>query len=224
MAARALQSDTRAAVLGDLVESRESVWRALIDVLGLVVRQQLFLLKNWQPWLAVFGLALPGCLVLMGLSVSVSSALQHLSHNAADGASLPNHESLLQLLCPGLLLLGSAWTCGFAMGSMARKTLWVVSVACCFPCLLCLGEFREPSLSRLCLFLFLLPAVAGVRQALRGTRVGRAAAFLLATAVTALAILLANGKGFWTINWVLIWPAWYVVAASQRDSRKPQPI
>lgn len=215
MAARPLESDTRAAVLGDLEETGESAWRGLLDVLELVVRRQWQFLKDWRPWLAVFGLALPSSLVLMGLSVSISSALETFSDDMI-------HEAVLQLLCRGFLLIGCSWACGFAMGSISRKTFWVSGIACCFPCLLCLVRFREPSLSRLCLFLFLLPAIWGVRQALRSTRISLVIAFLLATSITTLMITFANNKSFWTLNWVLVWPVWYIAAARYR--REAQPI
>lgn len=223
MAARPLESDTRAAVLGDLLETGESVFRGLLDVLGLIVRQQLLFFKGWRPWLAVFGLALPSSLLLMGLSVSVSLGLERLSApTAVDATSVAHHQAAIQLLSRGFLLLGCSWACGSALRSISRQAFWVSSAACCFPCLLCLVRFREPSLSPLCLFLFLLPAIWGARQALESTRVSRVLALLLAPSITT--IVFANSKSFWTLSWVLVWPAWYVVARAQRDSRKAQQI
>ena len=220
VAARLLERDEREAVLGDLLETGEGAWRGLLDVLGLVVRRQLLHWKNWQPWLAVFGLALPGSLFLMGVSVSVSSMYERLiDHRILIGSSHAIHEGFLQLLCRGLLLIGCSWACGFVMGSLSRRTLWVSIASSCFPCLLCLVRFREPSLSRLCLFLFLLPAIWGVRQALRSIRINLALAIFLAIAITTLMILPSNGRGLWTLNWSLVWPAWYIVATAQGAGR-----
>ena len=73
VAARLLEPVEREAVLGDLLETDEGGWQGLLEVFGLVIRRQLLHWKSWQPWLATFGLALPGSLVLMGTSVSVSS-------------------------------------------------------------------------------------------------------------------------------------------------------
>jgi len=221
VAARLLERDEREAVLGDLLETGEGAWRGLLDVLGLVVRRQLSHWKNWQPWLAVFGLALPGSLILMGLSVSVSSISERLvDHRILIGPPHPIHEDFLQLLCRGLLLIGCSWACGFVMGSLSRWTLWVSIASSCFPCLFCLVRFRETSLSRLCLFLFLLPAIWGVRQALRLIRINLAFAIFLAIAITTLMILPSNSGGLWTLNWSLVWPAWYIVATAQGAGRK----
>jgi len=221
VAARLLERGEREAVLGDLLETGEGAWRGLLDVLGLVVRRQLLHWKNWQPWLATFGLALPGSLFLMGVSVSVSSIYERLiDHRIFVGSPQAIHEGFLQLLCRGLLLIGCSWACGFVMGSLSRRTLWVSIAASCLPCLFCLVRFREPSLSRLCLFLFLLPAIWGVRQALRLIRINLAFAIFLAIAITALTILPSNSKSLGTLNWLLVWPAWYIVATAQGDGRK----
>jgi len=220
VAARLLERDEREAVLGDLLETGEGAWRGLLDVLGLVVRRQLSHWKNWQPWLAVFGLALPGSLILMGISVSVSSIYERLvDHRILIGSPHAIHEGFLQLLCRGLLLIGCSWACGFVLGSIARRTLWVSIASSCFACLFCLVQFREPSLSRLCLFLFLLPASWGVRQALRLIRINLALAIFLAIAITTLMILPSNSRGLWTLNWSLVWPAWYIVATAQGAGR-----
>jgi len=221
VAARLLERGEREAVLGDLLETGEGVWRGLLDVLGLVIRRQLLHWKNWQPWLAVFGLALPGSLLLMGVSVSVSSMYQRLvDHRILIGSPHPVHEGFLQLLCRGLVLIGCSWACGFVMGSISRRTLWVSIASSCFPCLFCLVRFREPSLSRLCLFLFLVPAIWGVRQALRLIRINLALAIFLAIAITTLMILPSNSRGLWALNWSLVWPAWYIVATAQGAGRK----
>jgi hypothetical protein len=71
VAARLLEGDEREAVLGDLREADESGLRGVLDVFGLAVRRQLTLWKDWRPWLASFGMALPGSLLLMGYSISV---------------------------------------------------------------------------------------------------------------------------------------------------------
>ena len=177
--------------------------------------------RSWRPWLAVFGLALPGSLLLMGFSVSISSIYERLvDRRILIGSPHPIHEAFFQLLCRGLLLIGGSWACGFVMGWMSRRTLWVSIASSCFPCLFCLVRFREPSLSRLCLFLFLLPAIWGVRQALRLTRLNLTFAIFLAIAITTLTILPTNSRGVWALNWTLVWPAWYIVATAQGDGRK----
>jgi hypothetical protein len=212
-AAQLLEHDEREAVLGDLLEAGEGAWRGLADVVGLVARRQAGLWKNWRPWLAAFGLALPGSLLLMGSSLSVSWKLQHLMSPSTVMAG----AGLLVLICNALLLIGWAWTGGFVVGSLSRRTLWVSIAACCSPCLFCLARFRETSLSRLCLLLFLVPAILGVRQGLRMTRIRLGSAMVLAVAVTMLMIPTWHGRGAWVFNWALIWPTWYMVATSRRS-------
>jgi hypothetical protein len=215
VAARLLEPVEREVVLGDLLEAGEGSWPSLLDVLGLVIRRQLLHWKKWQPWLVLFGLALPASLILMGVSVSVSSIYERLiDHRVLAGSPHAVHEGFLQLICRGLLLVGGSWACGFAVGSLSRRTLWVSTGATCVPCLFCLVRFREPSLSRLCLFLFLLPAIWGVRQALRPVRINLVFATLLAIAITTWMILPWGGRAVWTLNWSLVWPAWYIVATS----------
>lgn len=218
VAARLLEPREREAVLGDLLETGEDAWQGLLDVLGLVVRRQLSQWKDWQPWLVVFGLALPGSMVLMGTSVSLSSMYERLiDHGVLLGSPHAIHEGFLQLLCRSLMLIACSWACGFVMGSISPRALWAGILSSCFACLFCFVRFREPSLSRFCLFLFLLPAIWGVREALRSIRINFVLAVLLAIAVTAFLILLSDGRGLWTLNWSLVWPAWYIVARAQKN-------
>ncbi len=49
IAAQLLERDEREAVLGDLVETGESAWQGLLDVLGLVIRREATVWKTWRP-------------------------------------------------------------------------------------------------------------------------------------------------------------------------------
>jgi hypothetical protein len=212
-----LERDEREAVQGDLAEAGESEWQGLLAVLGLVIRRQLLLWKNWRPWLAAFGLALPSTLLLMGFSVSVSQSYQQLFNPVivkATGVNLGPGAALL--LCHILLLLGWSWTGGFVVGAVSRRTVWVSAVLCFTPCVFCLSRFRIESLSRLCLLLFVLPAIWGVSRGLRIARIQMRSAIVLAAAVTALTIPMWSSKGPWIPNWALSWPAWYLVATARR--------
>lgn len=219
--ARLLEPREREAVLGDLLESGEGAWRGSLDLLGLVIRRQLVHWKRWQPWLAAFGLALPASFLLMGISVSISSMCAGLIGLKVTGGSTQGfHGDLLPLVCGCLLLTGCSWACGFVIGSLSRPTLWVSVASSCLACSLCFLRFREPSLTRFCLFLFLLPAIWGVRQALRSIRLSLPLAIPLAIAITTSLILLSQNKSLWTLNWWLVWPAWYIVAASSARGPK----
>ncbi|HEY6412685.1 MAG TPA: hypothetical protein VIX42_03305 [Edaphobacter sp.] len=212
-AAQLLERDEREAVLGDLIEAGEDAWRGLADVAGLVVRRQAGLWKSWRPWLVAFGLALPGSLSMMGSSLSVSWKVQHLmSPNGAMAGA-----GFMVLLCNVLLLIGWAWTGGFVVGSVSRRTVWVSVLACFSPCLFCLTRFKETSLSRFCLLLFLVPAIWGVCRGWRMARIRLSTAMLLAVAITVLMIPTWHGRGAWIFNWALIWPTWYLVATARRS-------
>ena len=219
VAARLLERDEREAVLGDLLETGEDAWRGLLGVLGLVVRRQLSLWKNWRPWLAAFGLALPGSLLLMGTSVCLSATYQRLlGPRLLDLIPVTQQDELLPWLSQLLLLIGCSWASGFAVGSVSRRTLWVSIVSSCLPCLFCLARFRVESLSRFCLLLFLAPAIWGVSQGVRVIRIKLGPSIILAVSVTVL--MLPTWTSPRIYNLALIWPAWYLVATALADGRR----
>jgi hypothetical protein len=216
-AAQLLEANEREAVLGDLLETGETAWYALFDVLGLAIRRHAGLWKSWRPWLAAFGLALPSTLLLMGFSVSISQAYQHLvGPTILRVTGLKVGPGLFLLLCNVFLLVAWAWTGGFVVGSISRRTVWVSAALSCVPCLVCVARFRVECLSRLCLLLFIPPAVWGARQGLRITRIKLGAALVLAVAVTALTVPFWSAHGPWLPNWALSWPAWYLVFMARR--------
>src|ERR1035438_3356600 len=116
VAAQLLAPYEREAVLGDLAEAGESAWRSSLGILGLVFRRQAALWKSWQPWLAAFGLALPASFLLMGFSLSVSSAYQHF---------IDSRTGFWLLISHAFLLISWSATGGFVVGPLSRRTLWV---------------------------------------------------------------------------------------------------
>jgi hypothetical protein len=218
IAARLLANDEREAVLGDLEEASESAGRGFMDVSGLVLRRQWELWRSWRPWVAGLGLALPGSLALMGISVSLSwSCLRLLGPRTLAGAA-PAHYGFLPILCQVLLLAACSWSGGVVMGSISRRTLWVSALLCCSPCLFCLARFRIESLSRFSLLLFVLPAMLGVRHGWRTLRIGLRPAIALAAVVTLCMSLRWRSGSLWVLDWALIWPAWYLVATALRPA------
>ncbi len=154
--------------------------------------------------------ALPCSLLLMGLSLSVSKIVAQIALRW-DGAAW-------WLLLLGPLLLGWSWAGGYVAGSLSKRTLWASAVCCLLPCLFCLSRFRGQSVSKYCLLLFLLPAILGVWQGLRGYRIPRRAAIGIALGITVLAVATSSG-GTSLFYCVLIWPAWYMAAVMRRDSQ-----
>jgi hypothetical protein len=221
--AELLEACLREAVLGDLLEAGENAWCALLGVLSLVLRREAGLWKSWRPWLAAFGVSLPASLLLMGVSLSVSQTGQRLLTPSISGAAPAS--TFLLLMSQLLLLIGCSWSGGYVVGSLSRRTIWVSAVLCCSPCLFCLARFRVLSLSRFCLLLFLLPAIWGVRQGLRITRVKPGTTIVFALILTLLMITTWNSGGRswwsprpWILDAMLIWPAWYMVAAAREHA------
>ncbi|HEX4232102.1 MAG TPA: hypothetical protein VHZ07_25775 [Bryobacteraceae bacterium] len=216
---RLLEPREREVILGDLTEAGESAFRSSLAVIGLVARRQVGLWKNWRPWLAAFGLALPGSLLLMGFSVSVSRAYQqYLDLDVVRASGFHLGVGFVLLLCNLFLLAAWSWTGGFVSGAISRRTLWVTAAFSFVPCVFCLERFRIESLSRLCLLLFLPAAVWGVSSGLRLVRLRPSRALALAITVTALTIPLWPQKGAWLPNWALSWPVWYLVATARRTA------
>jgi hypothetical protein len=221
--AQLLEGDRREAVLGDLLEAGESAWQALLGILSLVLRLNVAEWKSWRPWLAAFGVSLPASLLLMGASLSVSQGAQRFISRGFEATALG--KALPLLLCQALLLTGWSWTGGYVVGRLSRRTIWISAVLSCSPCLFCLARFHVPSLSRFCLLLFLLPAIWGVRQGLRRTRI-RLSSMLVFT-LTLMLLMVASstsgGQRWWTprtwiLDAILIWPACYLVAMAWREN------
>jgi hypothetical protein len=213
--AQLLERHEREAVLGDLVEAGGSAWQGVLDVLGLAIRRQAILWKSWRPWLASFGLALPGSFLLLGFSLSVSQTYQRLiGPTVFKATGLTLGPGFTLLLCNVFLLVGWSWTGGFVMGSVSRRTVRVSAALSFLPCMFCLARFRVESLSRFCLLLFLLPAIWGVRRGLQVAQIKLRSALILAAAITVLTIPTWSSRGSWIPNWALSWPAWYLVATA----------
>jgi len=150
---RGLDSAERDAVLGDLAESGESGARELAGVLGLVVRRQAELWKDWRPWVLLMLLILP-----LGLLLSVASQItargsatySWLYLNNWDWSLLQYREfwyelrdSLVVLSVRWVSLACWSWTAGFVLGSVSRRLLAANGVLICLTLLLC-GLFAAP--------------------------------------------------------------------------------
>ncbi len=136
-----LAPDERDAVRGDFAEAGESGGRALCDVLGLVVRRQTSLWKDWRPWLALVGLIVPlGVLlsIVSRVTAGVSATYIWLYANNWDWALLKDTAfwygfagSLTLVFIPCLTLVCWSWTAGFVLGSISRRTVPAFGVLFC---------------------------------------------------------------------------------------------
>ncbi len=128
----ALEPDEREAVCGDLAESEDITPRALVDLLGLVVRRQAALWMDWWPWLTLAALVLP-----LGVLLSLAS------ERAASGSAIPiwmyldnwtptvlespGSRSLLlsyaiSILNRYLIVACWSWAVGLVLGALTRRT------------------------------------------------------------------------------------------------------
>ena len=228
--ARFLPAEEREPVLGDMVEADECAWQALRGLIGLAARRHAELWKSWRPWLAGFGVALPNSFLLMGASMSVSwSYMRLLCPELLAQASLSKPSAIFVLLWQALLLIGWAWTGGFVVGSLSKRTLWASILLCYVPCLVCVSEFRGESLPKVCLLLFLLPAIWGAHRGFRISRMKFSSALVMALVLTLLILPFWSSSRLQTLspqnvllNWALSLPAWYLVFMAWKRGREQQ--
>jgi hypothetical protein len=218
-ASHLLEPDEREAVLGDVAEADESFWQALLGVLTLFFSRQLALWRDWRPWLASFGLTLPCSYLLTWVSLSVTCTYERLVlHKALSGWLPTGHEDFAIFASHIFLLIAWAWTSGFLVGWLSRRTLWFSAALCVAFCLLRLSLFHFESVPKYSLVLFLLPAFLGVRFGLRRFRIPFVAACLLAVVVTVLMISAWQSHALWILNWALLCPVWYLVATARKPA------
>lgn len=133
LVSQALQSEERDAVLGDFAESGESEGQALLGVLGLVVRRQAALWKDWRPWLVLVSLVIPlaWLLSLNSRSAASASAVYFWSYlNNWDWSLLKYigfwyilRDSVVALLMQCVVLVCWSWSAGFLLGSVSRRIM-----------------------------------------------------------------------------------------------------
>jgi hypothetical protein len=110
-------------VLGDLAESAEGVAAATRNLLGLIVRRQVGLWLFWRPWLALFGVS---CLAGLSLSRIVFRLnVDVYKYGAHYATSLTAGQEVAFLLCLGGALTVWSWTCGFVLGSLSGRAVWL---------------------------------------------------------------------------------------------------
>jgi hypothetical protein len=147
--------------------------------------------------------------------------------SASFGLSMDSHQLLRgvrglgSVLCEALLMLAWAWTSGSMVVSLSGKTRWASGVLGAIPCLSCVVRFHESSLPRVCVLLFLLPALAGAVHGVGRARLSRRTALTLAVAMTA---LMAVWGGMYLRNWFFFLPAGWLVVHAERSNRPRQEI
>jgi hypothetical protein len=137
---RTLESDERDAVRGDLAESDETGGQALRGVLGLVVRRQAVLWKDWRPWLVL--------IILVPLAIQLNLTSRRVADRssitiwmyfnnwtwtylASPGARFDLLENIVRTAIGYLTLVCIGCTTGFVLALMSSRTIWVNGVLFC---------------------------------------------------------------------------------------------
>ncbi len=138
---RMLERDERDAVRGDLAEAGECAGKALLSVLGLAVRRQAALWKDWRPWLVFVGLVAPlGMLVsLVSSRVAGLSAIYSWMYFSNWDWALLGHRAFwivlgqtIALVFPDTLaLICLSWSLGSLLGILSRRTIPVIGALFC---------------------------------------------------------------------------------------------
>jgi hypothetical protein len=149
--ARALPPAEREAVHGDLAESGETGFRALRDVLGLVIRRQAGPWKQGRPWVVFLCLVLPlsaALLSLSGRTATLTAVYSWLYVNnwttgylaAGFRQDLIHNLVIFALSC--FKLTFAAWSAGLALGFLSRRSIGVNGFL--FLCMLLAGVLLTP--------------------------------------------------------------------------------
>jgi hypothetical protein len=132
-----LEPEEREVVRGDFAESEEPAARALIGVIGLVLRRQLGLWKRGGPWIALTGIV---CVLGIPLSriflrfdrVFYERAWEVLRGHPVNPFNFPGRTGpgldLAFMVCLSLAFLLWSWTSGFVMASFARRATWLTAM------------------------------------------------------------------------------------------------
>lgn len=133
-AARALDVREREAVLGDLVESGETGWGALCDVLGLAIRRQLEIWTDWRPWVALIGVAgLSGCclsMILLGINGAIVQQLNAwLRYGVHYNTGVTSFSNQMILISVDVLAI-ACWSAagGFALHRLSGRAAWLTAL------------------------------------------------------------------------------------------------
>jgi hypothetical protein len=215
LAASPLGRDERDAVLGDSIEAGDTVWKAFAGVLGLVIRHKLLLWRSWRPWFATFLLALPAGYLLTIVSISVACTSGRLMGIKVGHWAPTGHEGFLMLLCHIFLLITWSWASGFAVGSLSPRTLCPTIAVCGLSFVPYGMHLRMGYISPYYSLLFVAPAIWGILQGKRTRCLNLQTALLLATTMTVLTAAAWFDNALWIPNWLLLAPAWYLVAKAR---------
>jgi outer membrane protein assembly factor BamB len=233
-----LARDERDAVRGDFAELTVSGWRALWEVLGLVTRRHAALWTHVRPWLVLLGLAAPLSMVLSllarwyadGAAVHAFMYVDNWTWGVLEsqGARRDLARVIAALTLDCVALLSWSWTTGFAMGSLARRTVWINAAVFAFVLLIEFlavtpthhaghaAVFEQTSYSTvlplvLRAVVVLAPLLWGAHQGARRGALGLLSTMLIAIVIATLTMRESRSLAFaGTFGWWRLQPGWQV--------------
>jgi hypothetical protein len=127
---RSLDPAEREAVFGDFVELAMTDRQVVKSLLGLVMRRQLRLWREWNPWFGLVAIILPVCPSLASQSNPLSEEIWPglvlwLHHGPTSYTGLTPAAGWAGFCFQAIALSTWSWTGGFALGTMSRRTIWV---------------------------------------------------------------------------------------------------
>jgi hypothetical protein len=187
----------------------------------LILRRQAGLWTVWRPWLALLGVSGLAGVVLSRIAFRLNVELgQQLSVYHKYGVhfetGLTVQRDAMFLLCLAVSLLAWSWTCGFVLGWLSGRALWLtwsvfylVVLDATWARFVLSGNIilRDPRPLQLLLaatlphniaaLLFLLPALYGTFLGVRRRALPARHAYLLASAIAILTILATWMSGWY---------------------------
>jgi hypothetical protein len=175
---RILDSGERETVLGDLAELGVSGHKAFKGVLGLVLRRQIGLWKEWEPWFVLWAIVVPvGPLLTRqanGLELRFLPNLVMWFHYGISYRTGVSSPALFAEFCfQASALITWSWTSTFALGVLSRKTIWVNGVLFFLWCAVFAldhGFYPFRFLGATNFLIILLPAYFGIRKSIKSPR------------------------------------------------------
>jgi hypothetical protein len=208
---RALESGEQETVLGDLAELGLSDRQAFKGVLGLVLRRQLGLWKEWKPWFVLVAIVVPVCPLLADQSMGLNffaNLVMRFHYGVSYRTGVSSAADVAEICFRASALITWSWTSAFALGALSRKTIWANGVLFFLLCavfavyhsaypvraLWLIPWAWTPIVSNI--LVVLLPAYCGFRKSARSPRTK--APWLIPLAGWTVII---GGLAFWTQGW-----------------------
>lgn len=238
-----LDPKERIVAMGDLIESGHSGIQAIAQITGLIVRRQVELWENWQPWLALFGVSGVAGSFLSVIALSFGSVLNmqlrtywHYGVHYGDGRTPDQDVLFLGGLFIAICLW--AWSSGFVLRLLSRRAVWITGTLFCMMLFQAFPEYmvlaghivrRGPHWIFIPFLVplnaaFLIPVWLGIRQARRGEVPGAKIVTMIAAAVFALSVMLAHipmspaPALTFSVCAVASWPLVYMLIAALRKA------